>query len=71
MMAVDIDLESKTEPGKPKELFDTELIVESGMGTDQYAVTPDGRRFLILKPVTESASIPITVVLNWTSLLEK
>ena len=71
MMAVDIDLGSEMKPGKPKALFNTGLIVESGNGTDQYAVTPDGERFLLLKPVTQSAQIPITVVLNWTSLLEQ
>jgi Tol biopolymer transport system component len=30
-----------------------------------YAVTGDGQRFLIGKPVDESISTPITVVLNW------
>ncbi len=70
MMAVDIDLGSEMKRGKSKALFNTGLIVESGGGNDQYAVTPDGQRFLLLKPVTESAQIPITVVLNWTSLLE-
>ena len=30
-----------------------------------YAVTGDGRRFLIGKPVDENLSGPITWVLNW------
>ena len=38
---------------------------------DQYAATPDGQRFLILKPVTGAAPAPITVVLNWTAALRK
>jgi len=38
---------------------------------DQYRVTPDGQRFLVLKPVTEATPTPITVVLNWTASLGK
>jgi hypothetical protein len=34
------------------------------------AVTGDGRRFLIGKPVDESISEPITVVLNWLDELK-
>ena len=69
MMAVDISGDSKLEPGIARPLFDTELNVDPV--NDQYSVTPDGRRFLILKPLSEAASTPITVVLNWTSLLKK
>lgn len=35
-----------------------------------YAVTGDGRRFLIGKPVDESITEPITVVLNWVDELK-
>jgi Tol biopolymer transport system component len=69
MMAVDISGDSKLEPGIARPLFDTELNVDPV--NDQYSVTPDGGRFLILKPLSEAASTPITVVLNWTSLLKK
>ena len=47
-------------------LFQTALNV-----TDQrqaYAVAADGQRFLLNTPV-ESASTPMTVVLNWPALL--
>jgi len=50
-------------------LFDTRLNVDPIR--DQYAVTPDGQRFLILKPLEEPATTPITLVLNWTSLIKK
>jgi hypothetical protein len=30
-----------------------------------YAMTGDGRRFLVGKPVDEGVAEPITVVLNW------
>ena len=36
-----------------------------------YAVTSDGRRFLIGKPVDQSISQPITVVLNWVDELKQ
>jgi hypothetical protein len=69
MMAVDISGDSKPEPGIARPLFDTELNVDPV--NDQYSVTPDGERFLILKPLLETTSTPITVVLNWTSLVKK
>jgi hypothetical protein len=34
-------------------------------------VTPDGKRFLLVAPVGPSASVPFTVVLNWTVGLKK
>jgi eukaryotic-like serine/threonine-protein kinase len=69
MMAVDIEGDAGIKPGIPHMLFNTELDVDPV--NDQYAVTADGRRFLLLKPLAESASTPITIVLNWTSLLKK
>ena len=40
-----------------------------------YAVSPDGQRFLIPRPVSnlqgDAASSPITVVLNWTAALKR
>jgi hypothetical protein len=44
-------------------LFDTGLAVDPLR--DHYAVTPDGQRFLLLKPVADNASSPITVTVNW------
>ena len=34
-------------------------------------VTADGKRFLLVTPVGPSASVPFTVVLNWTATLKK
>jgi len=37
-----------------------------------YAVTGDGRRFLLVIPTGDKrVSTPITVVLDWTSVLKK
>ena len=37
----------------------------------QYAVAPDGQRFLINVTVDESTASPITIVTNWTAGLKK
>lgn len=69
VMAVDINAGTKIDSGVPRELFDTELTLNPIQ--DQYRVTPDGHRFLVLKPITDAAPPPITVVVNWTASLRK
>lgn len=69
LMAVDITAGAKIDSGIPRELFDTELNVSRTI--DQYDVTADGQRFLVLKPVSETTPTPITVVVNWTAGLKK
>jgi Tol biopolymer transport system component len=67
LMAVDVKAGAMLEPGIPRKLFSTGL----GPPTDdQYAVTADGQRFLVLMPV-DTAPPTITVVLNWTAGLKK
>jgi hypothetical protein len=36
-----------------------------------YDVSPDGQRFLVATNIDETNAVPISVVLNWTSALEK
>jgi eukaryotic-like serine/threonine-protein kinase len=69
MMAVEVEGNGKIKAGIPHILFSTGLVVDPA--NNQYAVASDGQRFLILKPVSEATATPITVVLNWTSLLKK
>ena len=65
LMAVEVKANtSGLEFSAPKPLFETH-------STDRYAVTADGQRFLISKPVEESTSGPITVILNWTAEAKK
>ena len=67
MMAVDIKgTGGNPEPGVPKALFDVRL----GVGNARFDVAKDGR-FLIPTPLEQSASAPITVVVNWTAGLKK
>jgi serine/threonine protein kinase len=68
LMAVDIQGNTRIDPGVPHELFDAGMSIP---GSTQYDVTPDGQRFLFLKPYAEANPTPITVTLNWTKLLEK
>jgi Tol biopolymer transport system component/predicted Ser/Thr protein kinase len=73
MMAVDIIVAPSLSSGTPRVLFDTGLKSVSFDG-DDYAVTADGQRFLLLKPLPAQTSTqpppPVTVLLNWTTTLK-
>ena len=67
MMAVPIDLGSGA-PGRPVELF-ADVYKPGGA---EYDVSPDGRRFLMIKPRPDvEARREVTVVLNWTETLKQ
>jgi Tol biopolymer transport system component len=68
LMAVDITAGGKLDCGPPRELFGTGLRMNPVV--DQYAVTPDGQSFLVLKP-QEVVPTPLTVVLNWDADIHK
>jgi hypothetical protein len=68
LMAVPIRV-SKTqtlEIGTPAPLFATHLA-PSNNAQQQYAVCPDGQRFLMNVVLDESSAPPITIVQNWTA----
>ncbi len=67
MMAVEMNMGDTLEPAAPEILFQTGI--NTSPTTDQYAVTADGQRFLILTPA-EDQTAAITVVLNWTTEFE-
>jgi eukaryotic-like serine/threonine-protein kinase len=69
LMAVDITSSARIDSGPPRELFDTELTLSPLQ--DQYRVTPDGQRFLVLKPTSEATPMQITVIVNWTARLQQ
>ena len=50
----------------PVELFQTPLSVPT-LGIDQYSVTADGQRFLVIRPRVSAASptMTINVIVNW------
>jgi hypothetical protein len=70
MMAVDIVTRPTLKAGKPRLLF-AGAFAKGGPWRD-YDVSPDGRRFLMLKPTKED--VPLTqlnVVLNWFEELKE
>jgi hypothetical protein len=67
MMAATVDRSSVAKVGPPRKLFDTGLVPDPTV--NQYAVTQDGQKFLVLEPrkgFLESYS----VVLNWPAMLK-
>jgi serine/threonine protein kinase len=67
LMAADVKSGSTFEVGTPHALFQTR-IRRSDSGVE-YAVSPDGSRFLIDSLVDEGMTESFTVVQNWTALL--
>jgi len=77
LMAIPVNPEGGTfRWGTPEKLFDPGYVAipdPSGGSYHDFAVSPDGRRFLIPHPdesVVAPANQPINVVLNWTRLLQ-
>jgi serine/threonine protein kinase/Tol biopolymer transport system component len=68
LMAARVQLDSigKTvEVGTPVPLFVTHIIDWTAVNNHQYAVSPDGTRFLINSSSAEETTSPISVILNW------
>jgi Tol biopolymer transport system component len=72
MMAVEISTKASFSTGAPKTLFEGEYVLLPTISTPNYDVSPDGQRFLMLKPA-EEAQVPtqINVVLNWFEELKQ
>ncbi|HEV2521582.1 MAG TPA: protein kinase [Candidatus Acidoferrales bacterium] len=66
MMAVDIATQPSFAAGKPRMLFEGPYVL-TGATVPNYDVSPDGQRFLMLKPAEKPRAAPtqINVVLNW------
>jgi len=65
MMAVEVTARPEFQPGIPTPLF------QSPPGAIVGDVTADGKRFLLVTPVGQSAATPFTIVLNWMAGLKK
>jgi len=72
MMAVDIATQPGFAAGKPRMLFEGRYQLSPVQSAD-YDVSPDGRRFLMLRPSeqTQAAPTQINVVLNWFEELKQ
>ncbi len=66
VMVVTVGTASEFEAGRPRLLFQGRYLQNSGYGSRNYDIAPDGRRFLMIKPGVPIAQLPqINVVLNW------
>ena len=73
MMAVEIATKPGFSAGTPKMLFEGQYVSLPTISTPNYDVSPDGQRFLMLKPVEQAQTAPtqINVVLNWFEELKQ
>jgi eukaryotic-like serine/threonine-protein kinase len=72
MMAVEITPEPSFSAGNPKMLFQGGYV-RTNASFPEYDVSPDGQRFLMLKPIEQAQAAPtqIDIVLNWTEELKR
>ena len=68
LMSVPVESDLSFKLGEAKPLFPTRLEFYTQR---QYDVSADGKRFLLAQPLEDSASVPITVIVNWPELLKK
>jgi hypothetical protein len=73
MMSAEITTHTRFSVGKPKVLFAGQYQPsQSPVPTANYDVSPDGQRFLMLKPGgQDQAATQINVVLNWFEDLKR
>ena len=64
MMSATVEHGSPPQIGVPRKLFGTGLVPDPTV--NQYAVTPDGLKFLVLEP-RKGFLETYSVVLNWTA----
>ena len=67
VMAVEVSIGASVQAGVPQPLFGTHLTSQFA----KFAVTGDGRRFLVPAPASEVSSSPMTVVINWTKSIQQ
>jgi len=73
LMAADVGHSAATvfQPGVPHALFATQFADSAPAFSFHYDVSRDGKRFLIAVPTGRNIGTPVTVVLNWQSVLRK
>jgi serine/threonine protein kinase/Tol biopolymer transport system component len=72
MMAVDVVPGSSFKASLPKPLFDLPAVTTNDPFAWTWAVTPDGKRFLVeIATDRSNTQAPITVVLNWEADVKK
>jgi hypothetical protein len=72
MMAARVTTGTNFDAGPPVALF--QATPRQPVSTNDqfvYDVSRDGQRFLFLTLVKEAETVPVSVVLNWTAMLNK
>ncbi len=69
MMSVEVRPGARLDLGTPRPLFTTRLRPNTAL--DQYVVTADGQRFIVMEPPVDATPDALTIVTNWTTLLKK
>jgi hypothetical protein len=59
------------ESGTPRTVFEAHIILKEERPGNQYAVTSDGKRFLVNSALATAVASPISVLVNWTSEARK
>ena len=70
MMAVNVTTQGTFSAGKPRVLFEGSYVPTPRSFPD-YDVSPDGQRFLLLRPEQAQAPTQISVALNWFEELKQ
>ncbi len=70
LMAVPVETGANFSAGAPMALFDLGGYSRRE-GRYMHDVSADGQKFLLLRPLEDATTRPLTVVQNWTALLKK
>jgi serine/threonine protein kinase/Tol biopolymer transport system component len=72
MMAVSLQDGAIFKPGRPRELFDVSQMFFPNVPLNNYDITPDGKRFLMVRNARFSGNATsFNVVLNWIEELKR
>ena len=71
LMSVSVDFAPALKLGVPKALFHTPLMNLPVPSQRRFGVSPDGQRFLMSIPLLGSTAAPVTVSVNWPSLVQR
>jgi hypothetical protein len=69
-MPVSVDTTPELKLGVPRPLFQTALLNLPVPAQRRFGISPDGQRFLMNIPLHESTVAPLTVFVNWQSILK-
>jgi len=70
MMATDVSYDDhRFRAAAPHPLFKT--TISPLFQAEQFAMTRDGQRFLIMKPLTSATGVSLMIVLNWKEELKQ